>query len=188
MSEKLPVRIEERRSLQAGGGIGAGSIIDQALSNLSAEQRQALMGKAADEALRLEAKMREQNLDYVVGRKAVEDHVQTFGEVDKRGRLTRHSVVSDVKTGAGNMRIESKSGAACFVATAAFRDAQHPTVDYLREYRSTVLVRSAGGRAFVGWYWKNGPKLAWLVDRSRLAQLVSRTALRGLVHLIRVFR
>ena len=143
-------------------GLRAGSLIENSVRNLSQEQTQALMAKAAEEALRLEVKNREQNLDYVVGKKAAEDHIDTFNMLQKDGKLTRQSVKSEIKTGAGNMRIESKSGATCFVASAVYEDPNHPEVVFLRWYRDTLLSKNIFGRLFIKFYWVIGPKLATL--------------------------
>ena len=151
---------DDRGVVLHGGGMRAGGLIESALTKLTTEQTQALMGKAGEEALRLEVKQREQNLDYVAGKKTIEDHIDAWGMLDKRGKLTRQSVTTEVKTGAGKMKIESKSGAACFVATAAFKSADHECVNVLRRYRSRVLSETPRGRAFIKWYWQTGPKIA----------------------------
>ena len=44
----------------------------------------------------------------------------------------------------------------CFVATACFGDAQHPTVTTLRCFRDGVLFRYTLGRSFIAWYDHNG--------------------------------
>ncbi len=56
-------------------------------------------------------------------------------------------------------------GGECFVATACFQDAQHPTVEDLRTFRDTVLVRSTLGRAFIACYNEVGPHMAKIVHQ-----------------------
>jgi hypothetical protein len=175
-----------KNGLANSGGLNAGSLIDQSLSRLTESQVQNLVEKAAAEALRLEAKGREQNLDYVVGRKVVEDHIDTFDQLDKRGKMTRHAVTTDVKTGAGNMRIESKSGATCFVATAAYGEPNHPDVILLRRFRDEMLHRSETGRRFISWYWRTGPKLARMIIRSPILCRVARSVLKPIVALAKL--
>lgn len=145
------------------------------------------MAKAADEALRLEVKTRELHIDYVAGKKTIEDHVYTFAMLEKQGKLTRQKVVSEVKTGAGNMRIESKSGATCFVATATYGDADHPNVRFLRAFRDDCLVRTSIGRTFIGWYWVIGPKLASQVCKYSLLRSLSHASISLLVIVIKLF-
>ena len=178
----------EGKSVQVhGNDLKSGSLLDQSLSRLSDEQTNNLLEKAAEEAIKLEVKAREQNLDYVIGRKATEDHIDTFNQLDRNGKLTRHNMASDIKTGAGNMRIESKSGASCFVATVAYGDQDHPDVAFLRKFRDEVLVNSYSGRCFIDWYWKVGPKIANFIKNSRLMIFCSRYLISRLVAIIRKF-
>jgi hypothetical protein len=186
---KLPVKKTSGTEVKLhGNGLQAGSLIEVSLSRLNTNQAQNLMSKAAEEALRLEVKNREQNMDYVVGKKATEDHIDTFNMLDKQGRLVRQSVTSDIKTGAGSMRIESKSGATCFVASVAYDDPNHPDVMYLRGFRDSVLNQSAKGRAFIAWYWRNGPKLAKFVGKSAVLRNGARLAISGIVEFLKFSR
>lgn len=180
---QLPDTIARERDmpLHYGGSSRVSGMIDNALANLSREQVQVLSGKAAEEALRLEVKIREQNIDYVTGKKLVEDHIDTFAMLDKQGRLTRQVVDSTIKTGAGEMRITSKSGATCFVATATYGDQDHPKVRFLRAWRDDYLAHRETGRAFIDWYWRTGPVLARWVERFPLLKCLSRIALTGIV-------
>lgn len=54
---------------------------------------------------------------------------------------------------------------ACFVATAVFRDADHPTVSALRQWRDISLARHRAGRLFIRGYALTGPGLARIVAR-----------------------
>lgn len=184
--DKYPMQTRKNNTVQLhDSGLQAGSLIEQSLSKLNQEQASNLMAKAGEEALRLEVKSREQNMDYVVGKKVVEDHIDTFAMLDKNGRTTRQTVITDVKTGAGNMRIESKSGATCFVASVAFNDPNHPDVIFLRGFRDNVLSKSGIGRSFIDWYWKNGPRIANSVGKSIVLQKSARVLISGFVKLLR---
>lgn len=187
-TKNLPRTVSSETAVQLhhGGSQRAGALIDSAMANLSREQVQVLSGKAAEEALRLEVKIREQNIDYVNGKKLVEDHIDTFAMLDKQGRLTRQVVDSTIKTGAGEMRITSKSGATCFVATATYGDQDHPNVRFLRAWRDSYLAHRPAGVAFIDWYWRTGPKLATLVTRVPSLKIASRTVLTLLVLAIRL--
>ena len=185
----VPTRIPGTAvDLHNAGSLQVGNLLDQSLANLSPEQRQALVGKAANEALRLEVKAREMNMDAVAGKKAIEDHIDAFNMLDKSGRLTRNTVTTDVKTGAGTTKITSSSGVGspCFVATAAYGDVDHPNVTYLRHFRSSVLCHSPAGRRFIDWYWVVGPKLAQCVDRSRMLRGAARSGLAVVVRILRL--
>jgi hypothetical protein len=168
-----------------GSGPRAGSIIDQAVSRLSPDQANELISRAADEALKLEVSVRKIEIEYAYGRKAAEDHIDTFKMLDKEGKATRQVVKSDIKTGAGNMRIESKSGPTCFVASAAYGDVSHPDVAFLRHYRDGVLAARPLGRWLIKWYWRNGPKLAVLVLRNPRLKRVARFAIARLVRVLK---
>lgn len=52
----------------------------------------------------------------------------------------------------------------CFVATAVFRDADHPTVTELRRWRDTSLAHHLPGRMFIRAYALIGPRLAFIVS------------------------
>jgi hypothetical protein len=167
-------------------GLKAGSLITQAMGRLSEDQARNLMSKAGEEALRLEVQKREQDMQYDLGRRTAEDHVEAFDMLNKNGRTTRQTVTSNIRTGAGNMRIESKSGATCFVASVAYDDPNHPDVMYLRWIRDNKLNHSQVGRKFVAWYWRNGPKLAEFVKKYPHLCSASRSCIGGFVILTRV--
>ncbi len=184
--KNLPAGQSDKRSIQLhDGGRQSGSLIDQAFSRLDEQQAQGLVLKAAEEALRLEVKNREQVMEYRFGKQAAEDHIETFNMIERQGPLTRQKVVSDIKTGAGNMRIESKSGMNCFVATVAYNDSDHPDVTFLRRYRDEVLSGSAFGNVFIAWYWKNGPKIAEMVRTSAILKFTARSTIATIVRVLR---
>ena len=186
MSDKKNLPRRDGNALELhDNGLKAGSLIELSVSRLNEEQVDNLMAKAGEEALRLEVKNREQNMDYVVGKKATEDHIDTFNMLDKAGRTTRQTLVSDIKTGAGNMRIESKSGATCFVASVAYDDPNHPDVRFLRAYRDAVLVKSESGKRFIEWYWRTGPKIAKVVSKSRSMKKIARYLISKIVARLR---
>jgi len=186
MSEekKLPTTISSNQVQLHDSGLRAGSLVEQAIRGLNPEQASNLIAKAGEEALRLEVKNREQSMDYGLGRKVTEDHIDTFRMLDKSGKLTRQSIVTEIKTGAGNMRIESKSGATCFIASVAYDDPNHPDVIFLRLFRDEVLCHHKLGKAFIAWYWRTGPKLAKLVGRSEILKNLVRVQILGIIFLI----
>lgn len=64
------------------------------------------------------------------------------------------------------------TGVACFVATCAYGDANHPDVVYLRHYRDNLLSQTALGRHFIRFYYRVGPYLArWMAPYPRLRHL-----------------
>ncbi|WP_152906773.1 CFI-box-CTERM domain-containing protein [Pseudomonas aeruginosa] len=169
-------------------GLKAGSLINQAVSRLSKEQADSLMQKAGEEALRLEAKQHELNIEYVHAKKTVEDHIDAFNMLEKSGRLTTQKVTTDVKSGNSTMRIESKSGAKCFVATAAYQNPYHPDVKYLRAFRDETLSKSKAGRSFIDWYWRTGPRLASFVEDKPVVRSMAKFSIGIIVKAIKLVR
>lgn len=188
MSDKnLPSQSGSESNVQLhDNGLKAGSLIGQAVSRLSKEQADNLMTKAGEEALRLEGKQHELNIEYVHGKKSLEDHIDAFAMLEKSGRLTRQKVSTEIKSGNTRMHIESKSGGTCFVATAAYQDTQHPDVVYLRNFRDQTLVRYAKGRTFINWYWRVGPNLARYVDCHPVLRTPARYMISVIVFALRV--
>ena len=66
----------------------------------------------------------------------------------------------------------------CFVATVAFGEGA-PELETLRTFRDRVLARSRPGRAFIAWYYREGPALAGVVARRPLLRSATRVALRA---------
>lgn len=55
----------------------------------------------------------------------------------------------------------------CFIATAAYRSNNAGPVMMLRQFRDTILMKSAPGRVFVNWYYHWSPSAAeWLMKNS----------------------
>lgn len=54
----------------------------------------------------------------------------------------------------------------CFVATALMDVCEADTLPTLRRFRDERLSTFEGGRAFIRWYYRNGPRLASVTDRS----------------------
>ena len=74
----------------------------------------------------------------------------------------------------------------CFVATVAFGE-DAPELDVLRGFRDRVLSQSEAGRAFVAWYYREGPALAGFVERRPVVKRVTRSALRFMVRQLERF-
>jgi len=154
------------------------NFMEEALQNLTNEEKKDLQLKAADEALRLQTKSAEMSLDDNAARHETYDHLNAYNSLDKSKILHGHKVVSDYKTGAGTRRIESKSGITCFVVTASYGDINHPTVLFYRQFRDVVLIQHTYGRQFIAWYYKKGPKLSDYIRTKPVLMLIVRTALK----------
>jgi hypothetical protein len=58
-----------------------------------------------------------------------------------------------------------------------FGDYDHPTVVVLRRFRDFTLMTDRWGRAFVGFYYRRGPRLARFVERVPMLKPPIRLAL-----------
>jgi hypothetical protein len=180
----LPLRFGTGKSVQLhDNGLRAGSLIEQSIANLTREQAQNLMVEAGKARLDLEKKALQQDLDYEAGSKDIELHLDTVHRLP-RGEL-RHDVRSSIKTGSGQMTIESSSRGPCFVATTAYGDKNHPDLVLLRKFRDEVLTRNWAGRSFIDWYWRTGPYLAHGISHSPQLRSGSRWLISCIVSLIR---
>ena len=54
----------------------------------------------------------------------------------------------------------------CFVATSLIDVCDEETLPRLRRFRDERLERTRAGRAFIAWYYRNGPRLAAAADRA----------------------
>jgi hypothetical protein len=175
-SDKVSVYIpQDNADLSASSGDFG--IIEQAMRNLNPEQKSAIAQKVIETALELEKTRVEQRIKYEHGKEILKEHAKRFDNRDKNGVLVRHDITTEANMGGGKIRMTSKSGATCFVATAAFCDADHQTVRTLCRFRDKILINYRSGRAFVGLYWKVGPILAKFVDKNPWTKPSIRTLL-----------
>jgi hypothetical protein len=65
----------------------------------------------------------------------------------------------------------------CFVATAVYKNSEHPKVQEFRFLRDEVLAHSKSGTKFINWYNREGPKLAAVVERFPALRPVAKTLL-----------
>jgi hypothetical protein len=180
--KNLPAQLPANKPPQLhNNGLSAGPIINQSVERLTPQQAENLRWEAAKIGLGLEEKRLQQEIDHQAGRMEAQSHIDTVNMLPKNGLLTSQKVTSHIKTGAGKMDIESRSGLTCFVASAAYLDPNHPDVMFLRAFRDNVLIKSRFGRSFVDWYWTIGPWLARVVESSEVLRSVSKYLISKLV-------
>ncbi len=75
----------------------------------------------------------------------------------------------------------------CFIATAAFDDECHPTVDQLRKFRDNVLIQSAPGRTFVQKYYSYSPAAALWLERHPRLKFPARLLISTIARALRIF-
>lgn len=70
--------------------------------------------------------------------------------------------------------INKAKASTCFVATATLGSEDHPKVNVLRDFRDEFLARQRMGRAFVIAYYRCGPFLAHIIQKSSLLRSLVR--------------
>jgi len=105
---------------------------------------------------------------YYIAVKTVDTHANESDFSDE------YSAVPQETMGLGDLSDEEGG---CFIATAAYGNADDPTVRHLRMFRDRVLDRSGAGRAFIRIYYRASPPLAWVLKQSYLLRTATRTLL-----------
>jgi len=77
----------------------------------------------------------------------------------------------------GNQRSRLAKTRACFIATAAYGDADAPEVEQFRRFRDEFLMRSRLGTAFVHAYYRMSPPVARLIARKPRLRMAFRKVL-----------
>lgn len=83
------------------------------------------------------------------------------------------------------IKAASETKGRCFIATAAFADAEAPEVRALRAWRDEVLAQSALGLGFISFYESFSPPLARWLDRHPAVKPHVQRILRAFLHKIR---
>lgn len=75
----------------------------------------------------------------------------------------------------------------CFIATAAFEDKNHETVDYFRQIRDNYLLKSNLGFRFVIFYYKKSPQIAAQIESRPILKKAVRCFLTALAKTLQFF-
>lgn len=107
--------------------------------------------------------------------------VAATDDYGNEGALSSVATGTPVETQDGYERYKAAGGAEnggyCFVATAAYGSPIHPHVQLLRNFRDSWLLTNDPGRAFVRFYYANGPTWASFVEGSNPLRVLVQVAL-----------
>jgi len=156
----------------------AENVLNSALSNVSEEKKKEIMEKAAEEALRLQVRKAEVELDDQAAEKMLGRAIRVV-EHNSENVGNEISLDDSVQRTDGTTKVQvSPPKGACFIATVAFTDYDHPVVMELRVFRDHWLKRCSLGRAFVAWYYRNGSQMASHLEKRPAILKLTRGVLR----------
>lgn len=92
--------------------------------------------------------------------------------------------VKEASPGGAGRGAAGKESSGCFVATAAFGSPLAAEIGVLRHVRDVHLGRTSAGARFLRAYARSGPRLARLVERSKVARTLARGVLAVVCHTI----
>jgi len=79
---------------------------------------------------------------------------------------------------------QASSSSSCFVATAAFGTPWADEINILRSWRDQVLVDSVTGKVFINFYYKVGPYMAKVVEKSSLLKSLVRNIIYRIIKVV----
>jgi hypothetical protein len=139
------------------------NLLNEALQKMPEGKYKEVVGKAADEALRLQVKRRESEDDVAIVNEKLRQAAR-FSEDMQHSETSDYEFSQTHRSEQGDARItvsrKTESKKFCFVATACFDDIDHPIVSRLRRLRDERLAKYVWGQKFINWYYRNGEELA----------------------------
>ncbi|MFN0133581.1 MAG: CFI-box-CTERM domain-containing protein [Phycisphaerales bacterium] len=167
-------------------------LLGEALRRMSPQKQEEIVGKATDEALRLQVKQKEGKIDHEMASSKVDSAAEAANRFVNAG--TEFEVKAEHRSEHGSVQVTVRSKrqslsqrvGGCFVATACYGDESHPAVVVLREFRDTYLRVRPSGRAFVAWYYRNSPPYAQMIEDRAVLRLTARLLLVPLVAFARL--
>ena len=83
------------------------------------------------------------------------------------------------------LKEEGQSEGSCFIATATYRNDNHPNVVVFREFRDKTLLKNYLGKIFVRVYYNLSPNLAKFIEKNIIARNISLTILNKIVEFLK---
>lgn len=166
-------------------------LLGEALRRMSPKKQEEIIGKATDEALRLQVKEREGKLDYEMASSKVDTADEAASRLGKRGVEFEVTAQHRSEHGSVEVTVRSKRQSlservgGCFVATACYGDRYHPAVVILQDFRDSFLRTHACGRSFIAWYYRHSPPCATFIEAHATLRLAARVALAPIVAIAR---
>lgn len=170
-SKELAARNQQNRDLAPIQN--PNDLLSEALRRMSPQKQEEIIGKATDEALRLQVKQKEGKLDHEMAASKVDTASDAASRLGTAG--TEFEVRAEHRSEHGSVQVTVRSKKSslservggCFVATACFGHDAHPAVISLREFRDQYLRNNSAGRTFIAWYYRNSPPLARFIERKK---------------------
>ena len=103
---------------------------------------------------------------------------RAFGVSGAKNRISRKIGIPLTKS--GRQRKVGRA-AGCFVATVSYGGYDSVEVRFLRCFRDQILSKNYFGRIFVKLYYKLGPHMAYLINRSEKLKRISRLFLNRVI-------
>ena len=111
-------------------------------------------------------------------RRAERSSKRTFQEVTPRRVVAAEAVTAvDEDEAPAPSRRRLIHSRACFIATAAYGDADAPEVEALRQFRDNTLLPNMFGAAFVRAYYRISPPIARMIARRPRLRVMAKRAL-----------
>ena len=164
-------------------------LLGEALKRMSPKKQEEIVAKATDEALRLQVKQKEGDLDHEMSTSKLDDAVQAARQLGNSNADFEYNSEHRSEHGHVNVTVKTKNTSlskrvgGCFVATATFGDFSHPSVIELRKLRDQRLRKNLLGRSFIRSYYKYGPALARNIESSAFLRAACLTTLMPIVFL-----
>ena len=137
-----------------------GGILSKVLAELPAEEIARLKSQAADGMLSIEINSIITQRKLQVTATEMDIFLQNVRGLQRehQGLTSSYNTQTRIQTASGETTITSKKG--CFIASAVYGSADHPTVLILRRFRDKRLETNFAGRVFCKIYYRLSPRLA----------------------------
>lgn len=103
--------------------------------------------------------------------------MDTIGSIDMDAKTQKYFNNNRSTLRSINSRLNPSDSGACYIATMAYGNYNHPQVVVLRHYRDLFLAQSSWGRWFIKFYYRHSPRLVERLKNHDLANKFIRKVL-----------